>query len=994
MLLHCAPAPEGASLETGTRLSALASTVIHPLVNTALCLEAGPASSSNGLQAMIAHCTGAASQTWTYTGGTLRVGNRCLDVNAGVDANGTRVQLWDCQSGNANQQWERRGNRWVWRGHDKCLHVDGSKGTAGTVVHLWTCDLQAGQGWVDGGTGACQALPTTTPPADPGKGMPAKDPVLTGQTHRYFKITVLDAATRSPIAGAQLKTVNKVIHVSDNHGVVAFYEPGSMDQDVWFHITREGYEVPADFFGYRGKAFRPVEGGSAEVTMNKVGTAPAMNVGDLQSRLVTNTVPGPDRCLTLRLYDKENNRGIPLVSFTTAWGQYFTDSQGLIAYCDPDHMGSVAYTLASHGYKTLTGTVNVAWGTKVELALERQNIAERLYRTTGGGIYRDSILLGYKTPLAQPLLNGKVYGQDSVISTVYKGKIFWTWGDTDRPAYPLGNFRTSAALSDLPASGGLNPQLGVNQTYYTGSDGFSRGIVEEFAPTSNPTWLGALVSVPDASGQERLFAGYMKAGVANPGPGTQGLLRFNDTTQTFERVITDYYGANFEFPSGGQAIRFRAPEREYAHFGAYLRIPATAEALLDKSTYESFSAYKTDGSGALEKASDGTLVYGWKKGVKRTTAEDVKNAGLDMGQSLAGQTRDAATGGSLLLVGSTITWNEYRGRFVSISQQQYGSTSLLGEIWYAEGDTPMGPWVNARKIITHDNYTFYNPYVHPYLSPDGGRTMFLEATHTDTYTNPAVITPRYNYNQIMYRLNVEDSRLVLPVPVYDLGTSLPGTFVTKKGVAPGSAPLAAPFLAPDRQAPGTVPVGWNVPSCGTGRRLVVGGSMPDVLFHALPPGTSPLPAKTVGLYEYSHTDGRRAYSINASLSLAGFTRSSTPIAYVWENPVRVKLPVADFLGNVVANAGADQCRTESSAGGGSLVTLDASASRNLSGQGTTFTWRLPSGATSESGVSCPSISGQVVTVRLPAGLHSIGLEARDASGNVSSDTLVVQVKAL
>ena len=133
VFLRCAPAPEGTSLETETLASALASTVMHPLVNTALCLEAGPASSSNGLQATIAQCTGAESQTWTYTGGALRVGDRCLDVNAGVDANGTKVQLWGCQSGNANQQWERRGNRWVWRGHDKCLHVEGSKGTAGTV---------------------------------------------------------------------------------------------------------------------------------------------------------------------------------------------------------------------------------------------------------------------------------------------------------------------------------------------------------------------------------------------------------------------------------------------------------------------------------------------------------------------------------------------------------------------------------------------------------------------------------------------------------------------------------------------------------------------------------------------------------------------------------------------------------------------------------------------------------------------------------------------
>jgi hypothetical protein len=66
--------------------------------------------------------------------------------------------------------------------------------------------------------------------------------------------------------------------------------------------------------------------------------------------------------------------------------------------------------------------------------------------------------------------------------------------------------------------------------------------------------------------------------------------------------------------------------RENVHFGATLRIPATAEALLEQSTYEVFTAQKTDGSGQFEKASDETLVYGWKKGGggDRTREEQVR----------------------------------------------------------------------------------------------------------------------------------------------------------------------------------------------------------------------------------------------------------------------------------------------------------------------------------------------------------------------------------
>jgi hypothetical protein len=63
------------------------------------------------------------------------------------------------------------------------------------------------------------------------------------------------------------------------------------------------------------------------------------------------------------------------------------------------------------------------------LPLRRLNIAERLYRITGEGIYRGSILVGQPVPIKQPLLNGKVVGQDTVIVTPYKGKLYWFWGD-------------------------------------------------------------------------------------------------------------------------------------------------------------------------------------------------------------------------------------------------------------------------------------------------------------------------------------------------------------------------------------------------------------------------------------------------------------------------------------------------------------------------------------------------------------------------------------
>ena len=57
-------------------------------------------------------------------------------------------------------------------------------------------------------------------------------------------------------------------------------------------------------------------------------------------------------------------------------------------------------------------------GGSATLKIKRLNIAERLYRVTGQGIYRDSVLLGRAPPLKRPLLNSQVIGSDSVMSHV------------------------------------------------------------------------------------------------------------------------------------------------------------------------------------------------------------------------------------------------------------------------------------------------------------------------------------------------------------------------------------------------------------------------------------------------------------------------------------------------------------------------------------------------------------------------------------------------
>ncbi|MEE4543345.1 RICIN domain-containing protein [Streptomyces sp. V4-01] len=87
-------------------------------------------------------------------GGTLvgQGSNRCLDVNAAGTADGTVVQLWDC-NGTVAQKWQRVGSTFVNPNSGKCLDVSGGRTANGTVVQLWTCLNNAAQQWTVNGNG-------------------------------------------------------------------------------------------------------------------------------------------------------------------------------------------------------------------------------------------------------------------------------------------------------------------------------------------------------------------------------------------------------------------------------------------------------------------------------------------------------------------------------------------------------------------------------------------------------------------------------------------------------------------------------------------------------------------------------------------------------------------------------------------------------------------------------------------------------------------------
>ena len=503
--------------------------------------------------------------------------------------------------------------------------------------------------------------------------------------------------------------------------------------------------------------------------------------------------------------------------------------------------------------------------------MTRTNVAERLYRITGEGIYRDSVILGDRPPTAQPLLAGGVLGQDSVQNLVYQGRLWWFWGDTNRAAYPLGNFAMSAATSDLP---GLDPSIGVDLEYFAGEDGFSRKMCPIEGP--GPVWLDGFVVVPDGR-RDRMVAHYVRVESLERRH-EHGIAAWNDATETFEKVVqwpleqrTEPMGHPLRVESDGETWFY------VTNPYPALRVRATWEDVIDPARYEAFTCLASGTpwdakEPAIDRGDDGRPRWGWKRGIP-TVGPQVEARALareDGWQHLT----DVETGKPVLGHGGSVCWNEHRRRWVMIAGEAWGR-SMLGEIWYAEGDTPLGPWVYARRIVTHDDYSFYNVKQHPYFDEQGGRRIYFEGTYTATFSGAKRRTPRYDYNQVMYRLDLDEVRVHLPAPVYESGERL----ATLEGVdRPALAGAVVPFYALplDRASPGA-----GESRRGPDGRLSTGGPGEPV-FRAIPAaGTEEGALAPLREYREGAT-GRRLYRTSSPGD--GWERSEGAVCLVWRSP--------------------------------------------------------------------------------------------------------------
>ena len=112
------------------------------------CVDVNAASTANGTAIQLYDCNGSGAQQWTTgSDGSLQALGKCLDVTSAGTANGTTVQLWDCNGSNAQKWTANAAKNLVNTGSGKCLDATGNSSANGTRLQIWTCTGAANQKW-------------------------------------------------------------------------------------------------------------------------------------------------------------------------------------------------------------------------------------------------------------------------------------------------------------------------------------------------------------------------------------------------------------------------------------------------------------------------------------------------------------------------------------------------------------------------------------------------------------------------------------------------------------------------------------------------------------------------------------------------------------------------------------------------------------------------------------------------------------------------------
>ncbi|MEZ5941070.1 MAG: hypothetical protein R3C18_06745 [Planctomycetaceae bacterium] len=420
--------------------------------------------------------------------------------------------------------------------------------------------------------------------------------------------------------------------------------------------------------------------------------------------------------------DDENGWPVPLVELRTTHNVRFTsDNAGVIAFDLPELMGvETWFHVEGHGYSVKPDGFGYRGvkltpkpGGTIEVKVHRELPGKRLGRITGGGIFGESQQIGEELDWTEQ----KILGCDSVQNAVHNGRLYWGWGDTTLPGYPLGRFHMIGATTTLQPLESFQPPIRLQYDYFADHTGTPRNVAK--MPGEGPTWLSGFVSLKDKAGKAHLVATYSK--IKPPlSEYERGLCVWNEETKVFDKFKVLWTTSDDQR---------RPPNAPIGHVNLW-----------------------TDESGAE------WALFGDPMITLRCRASFESWSNPDAWEAVDGQQAPLAlgTGKPITPHRGAIAWNEFRQKWVMIFTQYGGDTSAFGEIWYAESHEPTGPWGNAVKVVTHNKYTFYNPQLHPEFTKLDSPILLFEATFTHTFSKTHTPTPRQDYNQVLYRLDLDE----------------------------------------------------------------------------------------------------------------------------------------------------------------------------------------------------------------------------------------------
>lgn len=469
----------------------------------------------------------------------------------------------------------------------------------------------------------------------------------------------------------------------------------------------------------------------------------------------------PKNWAGVRVIDGANGQGVPLVELESTHSvRWVSDNAGCVYIDDTELLDrTVFFYVHGHGYEVDKDGFGYAGvrlelkrGETVEFKVKRKLPAERLVRLTGLGQMRDSTLLGRPQAPYQLPLNGGVVGQDSIQTVQWKGQLLCIWGDTSQASYPLGLFRAAGAYAPLTQTNNtpFDPSYGVPYNYFVKND-FVRAMMPLPERKEGVIWLDGLTTVKDDKNQEQVVAHYSRrAGLADELE--HGIAQLDSESMEFQ-VLHQFGSLKEHRHPHGHAQVVTVDGTEWVVFGnpfPNVRVPATLKAIQDPEQYEMLTPLDSTG-----KDYNG---WGWKKAHQQYSSKD---EGLWLDKRKEERiphflpTNAETPNERITFHNGSFAWNPYRKKWIVLGGRWLGKDSVLGEVWYTEAEQLEGPYRRATKVATHIQQSFYNVCHHPYWNQEGGRTIFFEGTFTADFSGNPYKTPRYNYNQILYRLNLE-----------------------------------------------------------------------------------------------------------------------------------------------------------------------------------------------------------------------------------------------